>query len=64
MSDNKVIVPLSALAVVIAAVAIGGYFLSLKSQMAFSILLVLVTLTTYFGFLMLPGGFRKETGFT
>jgi uncharacterized membrane protein len=58
MSDNKVIVPLSILAV------IGGYFLALKSHMAFSILLVLVTLTTYFGFLMLPGGFREETGFT
>lgn len=64
MSDNKIIVPLSILGVVIATIVIGGYFYSLNTKMAFSILLVLVALTTYFGFLMLPGGFNKESGFS
>lgn len=65
MSDNKIIiVPLSILAVVIATVVIGGYLFAHETRMAFSILFVLVVLITYFGFLMLPGGFRKETGFS
>ena len=67
MSDSKVTTRLAILAVVIAVEVIGGYFTYKyveDSYMWFSILLVLVTLTTYFGFLMLPGGFREETGFT
>ena len=43
---------------------VGGYFFAFIHPMSFSILLVLVTLTTYFGFLMLPGGYREESGFT